>query len=128
MNITFTKDNKTVTLKEFLAMNITFTKEDKTVTLKEFLAFLNWRLPELRGYSRSALKYSAEPGKKYIRIVETWGTEHPSRSVYCFLDMDGNIYMAATWKAPAKHVRGSLFDKDFSYGTGLNIYGARYLK
>lgn len=109
-------------------MNITFIKDDESVTLNEFLYFLNWCLPDLRGYSRSALKYSAEPGKKYIRIVETWGTEHPSRSVYCFLDMNGNIYKSATWKAPAKHVRGSVFDKDFSYGQGLNLYGARHLK
>jgi len=127
MNITFAKDNKTVALKEFLAMNITFTKEDKTLTLKEFLDFLNDVIPKRRGFTvlSSPVHFSAEAGKKYIRIVESY---HGSRSVYCFLDMEGNIYKSATWKAPAKHVRGSLFDKDFSLNIGLDTYGARYLK
>lgn len=108
-------------------MNITFAKEDKTVTLKEFLDFLNDVIPKRRGFTvlSSPVYFSAEAGKKYIRIVESY---HGSRSVYCFLDMEGNIYKSATWKAPAKHVRGSLFDKDFSLNIGLDTYGARYLK
>ena len=68
---------------------------------------------------------TAEPGRKYIKLVVASGV---SRSVYCFLDMDGNIYKAATWKAPAKHVRGSVFDPSFGWGKALNHYGAAYLR
>jgi hypothetical protein len=108
-------------------MNITFTKDNKTVTLKQFLDFLNDVMPKRRGFTvlQSPIYFSAESGRKYIRIVESY---HGSRSVYCFLDMDGNIYKSATWKAPAKHVRGTVFDANYSLGKGLDTYGATYLK
>ena len=64
-------------------------------------------------------------GRKYIRVWYPCGT---SRSSYFFLDFQGNIYMCATWKAPAKGIRGSIFDNNFSYGKGLMDYGARALR
>ncbi len=55
-----------------------------------------------------------EPGKRYIKIVRRtgFGEEiNPSGSAYAFLDSTtGDILMAASWKAPAKHARGNLFD------------------
>jgi hypothetical protein len=51
---------------------------------------------------------TAKPGRKYIKLIEEQSSS--SRSVFCFLDFDGNIYKAASWSAPAKHIRGSLFD------------------
>lgn len=64
-------------------------------------------------------------GRKFIRVWHPCGT---SRSSYFFLDFQGNIYMCATWRAPAKGIRGSIFDKQYSYGKGLNDYGARALR
>ncbi len=51
---------------------------------------------------------SVELGKRYARvIVSTEGTD--SRSVHSFVDMGtGAILKAASWKAPAKGIRGSV--------------------
>jgi hypothetical protein len=66
-------------------------------------------------------------GQKYIKIIST-RPDGNQRSVYCFIDYAGNIYKAATWKAPAKHIRGSVFHEDCSWGRGLGPYGAAYLR
>ena len=54
------------------------------------------------------LKYSVsfETGKKYIRVVrDIYG----QRSVLAFIEITtGDIYKAASWKAPAKNARGNL--------------------
>ena len=66
-----------------------------------------------RGYTLPAPIFSLEKGKKYIRVVK----EYPqpgnvavlgSRSVYCFVDYEGNIYKAASWKTPTKGIRGNI--------------------
>ena len=48
-------------------------------------------------------------GKTYIKFTSV-GTQ---RIVYCFVDSrNGNIYMAATWRAPAlNHARGNILDE-----------------
>lgn len=104
---------------------------------EEFLPALQaWQDNHFKTAYSGALKadlYSAERGQKYIRIV---GQRRDSsnlpvqygRSVYCFLDYQGNIYKAAGWKAPAKHIRGSIFDDNFSFGKALTTYGAAYLR
>lgn len=103
-----------------------FTRDGKTVTMDSFLKALKAFVIESRFISQVGHpEFTAEVGTKYIRIVEEY---RGSRSVYCFLDMDGNIYKSATWKAPAKHVRGSIFDENFSLGKGLSTYGAAYLR
>jgi hypothetical protein len=59
-----------------------------------------------------------EPGKKYTRIVMT--VNGRSNSVHCFIDnANGDLYKAAGWKAPAKHVRGNIV-------TGLDDIMARF--
>ena len=67
-------------------------------------------------------KYELNIGKKYIRVVTSEG------SAYCFLDSEGNIYKPDGWKRPAKHIRGSIFDENFSIGKGLGVYGPVYLR
>jgi hypothetical protein len=43
-------------------------------------------------------------GQRYAKLIT--GT-----SVTAFIDMrNGDIYKPASWKAPAKHVRGNIFD------------------
>ena len=117
-------------------MSITFhwsnNDQSKSVNLDDMLIYINDMmytkdkidLPTLceKGPYRVL---TAEPGRKYIKIVVATGG---SRSVYCFLDMKGNIYKAASWRAPAKHVRGSVFDDHYSYGKALGPYGAAYLR
>lgn len=64
-----------------------------------------------------------DKGSKYYRI---WTEQGSSKSVYCFVDKEtGGIYKSASWKTPAKHVRGNIKDPTMS---GLTAYGAVYLK
>lgn len=113
-------------------ITVTFTKEDKSINLQEFVDFLNTKLNEYYQEFFPSLctdgpysVASADIGKKFIKIVVD---SRGSRSVYAFLDMNGNIYKSASWKAPAKHIRGSIFDKDFGWGSALGPYGAAYLR
>jgi hypothetical protein len=65
---------------------------------------------------------TAEHGRRYFRIVlsDQRGT---SRSVHSFVDaVTGDILKAASWKAPAKGVRGNVND----LSRGFNAYGANY--
>ena len=54
--------------------------------------------------------FSVNFGKKYGKIIrESYG----SKSVHCFVDLsNGDLYMAASWKAPAKGVRGNIADEN----------------
>lgn len=73
-------------------------------------------------------------GKRYIRIVAETGMEHLSyksgevtfqRSAWGFIDMtNGDILKAATWKAPAKHARGNIYNAEYT----LTPYGPPYLR
>jgi hypothetical protein len=51
------------------------------------------------------------PGKKYVRIDTISGGG--SRSTFCFVEKEnGNIWRAASWRAPARNfVRGNVFDQ-----------------
>ena len=73
------------------------------------------------------LELSLKPGRKFIKVVEgsrVWGFislvdgEHKGAPIKI-----GDIMKAATWRAAAKHSRGSIFDsemhKSFSW-TGPN--------
>ena len=75
--------------------------------------------------------FTAKVGKRYVKIIKSTdhGDDHLSNvSVHSFIDMtNGDILMAASWKAPAKHARGNVFDADNGMGA-TTIYGANYLK
>lgn len=48
--------------------------------------------------------FDVRPGKKYDKIaVKPHGSSQTF--VYAFVDIDGNVYKAAGWAAPAKGVR-----------------------
>jgi len=68
-------------------------------------------------------------GRKYAKIIkEQKGPRGAGqRSVYGFVDAHtGDIYKAATWKAPAKHIRGSIFADDGGMSS-CTPYGIVYL-
>ena len=51
--------------------------------------------------------YTIESGKKYFKIVQNDG----SRSVHAFVNkMNGDVYKAASWKAPVKDARYNILD------------------
>ena len=62
-------------------------------------------------YSEDKFGVEFDEGKKYVKIVTISGGG--SRSVYCFVEKEnGNIWRAASWKAPARNfVRGNVFDQ-----------------
>ena len=69
-------------------------------------------------------------GRKYAKLIRessTGAQGHTQKSVYGFVDAHtGDIYKAATWRAPAKHVRGSIFDADGGMHA-CGPYGIKYL-
>jgi hypothetical protein len=66
-----------------------------------------------------------EEGSKFYKVVKA----DSQRSVYCFINKQtGDIYKAATWRAPAKHVRGNISDPNYSWGKGVGLYGGAYLR
>ena len=66
-----------------------------------------------------------EEGSKYFKLNKV----DSQTSVYCFVDkQNGDIYKAASWKIPATHVRGNIFDENYSWGKGVNLYGGTYLR
>lgn len=112
-------------------MNIIFERGEQQVALNDFITFLNAKAAESAVVEKSHFDphtYRADVGPKNIKIVEQRYGRAEAASVYCFLDRKGNILKAASWKAPAKGVRGTIFDNNYSWGRGLGPYGAAYLR
>ena len=65
---------------------------------------------------RTKLDLELRPGRKFIKVVEgsrVWGFVAKVDGVHKGVPMlKGDILKAATWRAPAKHSRGSIFDKE----------------
>ena len=68
-------------------------------------------------------------GRKYAKIIKDGNSGRGGQtSVYGFVDAHtGDIYKAATWAAPAKHIRGSIFDGDGGMSS-CTPYGIVYLR
>jgi len=71
--------------------------------VKRFCKILQTIMPD--GYR---ITYSI--GKKYFKIIHS--DEGPGKSVWGFIDIDGNILMPAGWSRPAKHPRGNIKDPE----------------
>lgn len=64
------------------------------------------RLNDIKA-GKDMYKFTVESGRKYHKIVME--TESQSKSVHCFVDKKtGEVYKAASFKAPAKGVRYNL--------------------
>ncbi len=62
-------------------------------------------------------------GKRFARIIK----KDSGTSAYGFIDLsNGDLLKAASWKAPAMHARGNIFNQDILSGCGP--YGMAYLK
>ena len=62
-------------------------------------------------YEAPSYKFVIESGRKYHKIIMEVPNDNrpPSRSVHAFVDKKtGEVYKAASFKAPAKHVRFNL--------------------
>ena len=73
---------------------------------------------------------TAKFGRKYAKIIKETSNGalgRTQKSVYGFVDAHtGDIYKAASWKAPAKHIRASIFDADGGKSV-CGPYGIAYL-
>jgi len=79
-----------------------------------------------------------EPGSKFVRVVSKQGENH--RSVIAFVaKVDGqtkalgaykmgSVFKPATWKIPAKHVRGSIFSDSNGREAMERSGNVRYLR
>lgn len=91
--------------------------ESIQAALDHFIAELNTRIKayfakNYRGLEPAIFGY--EVGRKYVKITMT-RTGRSSTSVYLFMDAaTGNLYKAATWKAPAQGIRGNVLDNPMS--------------
>ncbi len=76
---------------------------------------------------RSMVLSVAKGGRRYAKIMERGlGLHSAHRSVFCFVDKtNGDVLKAASWKAPAKHARGSIYKNNGR--DAISAYGARYL-
>lgn len=108
----------------------TTTTPDFDLALTKFLAVVNKYIAD---YSTNNLPniqpdyLTATYGPKYVKIVrnDPYTTGH---SVFCFIERStGNVLKAASWKAPAKGVRGSIFAEKFE-DYGVNVYGVNSLR
>ncbi len=86
---------------------------------------------------------TVEDGGRYVRVYmveRSWVersdhskgekplTENSRKQIHTFIDkLTGDILKPATWKAPAKHARGNLFDAHNGLAT-VNHYGPGYLR
>lgn len=66
----------------------------------------------------------ADFGTRYIRIMRVDSSE----AAHAFIDRtNGDVLKPATWKAPAKHARGNIFDAKNGLGS-MGQYGPAYLR
>lgn len=102
-------------------------REEIRVAIEGYVAALNKMGAEKKDSILDADKFSIENGTRYAKIVRL--AHGNSRSVHSFVDRgNGDILKAASWRAPAKHPRGSVLDKDFGMRrSGASCYGVRYL-
>jgi hypothetical protein len=94
-----------------------------------FVFNVNLRLVEYHsgdGMSyRDRVTLPTRHGKKFARIV--CPCVSGGSGVFCFIDLrNGDILKAASWKAPAKHARGSVLADDYGL-SAVGPYGPKYL-
>ena len=70
------------------------------------------QLDEIKDGTAKLMKFRIQEGRKYYKIIqqnfETYNdlNEYRDGSVHSFVDKNtGEVYMAASWSSPAKHVR-----------------------
>ena len=113
--------NTTKTEKTMTKNGLSFDEAMDSLLMNIQVAYDNW------SNNGKTLDLSLKPGRKFIKVVEgtrVWGFVAKVDGTHKGVPMlKGDILKAATWRAPAKHSRGSIFDsemhKSFSW-TGPN--------
>ena len=102
--------NVTKTEKTMTKNGLSFDEAMDSLLVKIQEAYDGW------GVNDKKLDLSLKPGRKFIKVVEgsrVWGFIAKVDGIHKGIPMlKGDILKAAGWKAPAKHSRGSIFDKE----------------
>ena len=102
--------NVTKTQKTTTKNGLSFDEAMDSLLLNIQVAYDNW------SNNGKTLDLSLKPGRKFIKVVEgtrVWGFVAKVDGTHKGVPMlKGDILKAATWRAPAKHSRGSIFDKE----------------
>lgn len=70
-------------------------------------------------------EYQVDKGRRYDKIVEV--RETGGHSVHSFVEKStGDIFLPASWRTPAKHARGSIYDNP-ERALNPNDWMVRYL-
>jgi hypothetical protein len=65
------------------------------------------------------------PGRRYVKVI---ALSSVLSRVFAFIDKtNGDVLMAASWKAPAKTARGNIFNPDDGLSC-VTPFGIQYLK
>lgn len=89
------------------------------VALDKFISHVNTVINE-------GSHITIDHGKRYVKLIIT--SKYEDKSVYGFVDKtNGDILKAASWKVPAKHARGNIYDEN-TYASAATTYGISYLK
>lgn len=107
---------------------------DKTLSLKRLEVWLQGAQEIINSYYANKFPTLLAPalemsdGRRYIRVDRVEQDGRGSRSIHVFIDKKtGDILKAATYKAPAKHARGNIFDASWGLSE-VTPYGANYLR
>lgn len=74
--------------------------------IDQFLIALNTKFPQDGPCSHC---YVLKRGTKYTRIMTAKSPDAEGGSAYAFIDnVTGDLFMAASFRAPAKHARGNI--------------------
>ncbi len=80
------------------------------------------------GWSNQLEDLDYRIGGRYVKIFLVDRETQKPRSVYCFVDkQNGDVLKSASWKAPAKHARGNIWDIHNGLQR-MEPHGAAYLK
>lgn len=104
-----------------ISAEVTKIKTDSLVKL------LTEKYGDGQGCAANETVFLIEEGTKFYKIVRQY-VNGSGRSVYAFIDKEtGNIFKAASWRAPAKHARGNVHNVDNGF-TCCNQYSVAYLR
>ena len=82
-----------------------------------FVQYRNEKFPTL-----TVPTVELQRGRKFVRVVK----KDPDASAYAFIGPNGDILRPASWNAPAKHARGSIYNENPLKGCGP--HGVQYLR
>lgn len=110
-----------------MTTQITKTEAEFTTALESFVHMAEGRINAGQTELNTST-LTVERGKRYCKVVRTFGKKAGDhRSVFCFIDQDGTVLKAESWKKPARGPRGNIFNEDNGIGA-VTQHGIVYFK